>query len=96
MLTIGVDIGGTKIAAGLVDAEGVIHAQTTVPTPAKDVAAIEHAVAEAVAQRRGDHPVLAVGVAAAGFIDASQSVVYYAPNLAWRNEPIRERIQDRV
>lgn len=96
MLTIGVDIGGTKIAAGLVDAEGVIHAQTTVPTPATDAAAIEYAVAEAVAQLRGDHAVLAVGVAAAGFIDAAQSLVYFAPNLAWRNEPIRERIQARV
>jgi glucokinase len=96
VLTIGVDIGGTKIAAGLVDAEGTILAQTTRPTPAADASEIENAVVDAVAELRGNHPVLAVGVAAAGFIDASQSVVYYAPNLAWRNEPIRDRIQDRL
>ena len=96
MLTIGVDIGGTKIAAGLVDAEGAILAKTIRPTPAADATEIENAVVDAVAELRGNHPVLAVGVAAAGFIDASQSVVYYAPNLAWRNEPIRERIQDRI
>lgn len=96
MLTIGVDIGGTKIAAGLVDGEGVIHAQTTRPTPATDVSAIENVVADVVEELVGSETVLAVGVAAAGYIDASQSVVYYAPNLAWRNEPIRERIQERI
>jgi glucokinase len=96
VLTIGVDIGGTKIAAGLVDSEGTIHAQTTRPTPATDPEAIENVVADVVAELTGSETVLAVGVAAAGFIDASQSVVYYAPNLAWRNEPIRERIQDRI
>jgi glucokinase len=96
VLTIGVDIGGTKIAAGLVDGEGVIHAQTTRPTPATDPTAIENVVADVVHELAGSETVLAVGVAAAGFIDASQSVVYYAPNLAWRNEPIRERIQDRI
>jgi glucokinase len=39
---------------------------------------------------------LPVGVAAAGFIDASQSVVYYAPNIHWRNEPFRKRLEDRL
>jgi glucokinase len=96
VLTIGVDIGGTKIAAGLVDGEGTIHAQTTRPTPATDPAAIENVVADVVGELMGSEPVLAVGVAAAGYIDASQSVVYYAPNLAWRNEPIRERIEERI
>lgn len=96
MLTIGVDIGGTKIAAALVDTEGTILAQTTRPTPATDVSAIEDVVVEAVNELAEGNAVLAVGVAAAGYIDASQSVVYYAPNLAWRNEPLRERIEARI
>ena len=100
MLTIGVDIGGTKVSAGLVDGEGTIHAQTTRATPATDTEAIENVVvdvvAELVAEVAGSETVMAVGVAAAGFIDESQSVVYYAPNLAWRNEPLRERIQYRT
>ena len=40
--------------------------------------------------------VAAVGVAAAGFIDAAQSTVYYAPNINWRNEPFREKLEARV
>ncbi|CAB4891593.1 MAG: ROK family glucokinase [Actinobacteria bacterium] len=96
MLTIGVDIGGTKIAAALVDPEGTIHAQTTRPTPATDVSAIEDSVVAVVEELAEGNAVLAVGVAAAGFIDASQSVVYYSPNLAWRNEPLRERIEARI
>jgi len=100
VLTIGVDIGGTKISAGLVDGEGTIRAHTSRPTPATDTEAIENVVVEVasklVAEVAGSETVMAVGVAAAGFIDASQSVVYYAPNLAWRNEPLRERIHDRT
>jgi len=38
----------------------------------------------------------AVGVAAAGFIDATGSTVLYAPNLKWRNEPLRERLEQRT
>jgi glucokinase len=38
-------------------------------------------------------PVVGAGVAAAGFIDANQSTILYAPNLNWRNEPFRDRLQ---
>lgn len=37
--------------------------------------------------------VVAAGVAAAGFIDADQSTILYAPNLNWRNEPFRDRLK---
>jgi glucokinase len=40
--------------------------------------------------------VIAAGVAAAGFIDSSQSIVYYAPNISWRNEPFREKLEARI
>ena len=38
--------------------------------------------------------VAAAGVAAAGFIDNTQSVVYYAPNINWRSEPFRQHLSD--
>lgn len=91
--TIGVDIGGTKIAAGVVDASGRILARTRRSTPATDVAAIEAAVVDAVTELRADHDVVAVGVAAAGFVDAGRSVVTFAPNLAWRDEPLRADLE---
>lgn len=90
MHTIGVDIGGTKIAAGVVAADGQVVARVRRTTPATDPAAIRSAVADAVAELRRTHEVSAVGVAAAGFVDAGGSTVVFAPNLAWRDEPLGE------
>jgi glucokinase len=92
-LTVGVDIGGTKIAAGVVDARGRVLARTRRETPARDVGAIASAVVDAVGELRREHDVAAVGVAAAGFVDASRSVVTFAPNLAWRDEPVRADLE---
>jgi len=38
----------------------------------------------------------AAGVAAPGFIDVAQSTVYYAPNIPWRSEPLRQLLTDRL
>ena len=38
----------------------------------------------------------AVGIGAAGWIDADRSTVLYAPNLAWRDEPLRDEIAAKV
>ena len=40
--------------------------------------------------------VAAAGVAAPGFIDTAQSIVYYTPNIGWRNEPLRARLAERL
>ncbi|MEH3079172.1 MAG: ROK family protein, partial [Quadrisphaera sp.] len=48
---------------------------------------------DAVGELRREHDVAAVGVAAAGFVDASRSVVTFAPNLAWRDEPVRADLE---
>jgi len=93
MLSIGVDIGGTKIAAGVVDESGEIVATTTRSTPATDTALIEAAVADAVAELRADHEVVGVGVGAAGFVGADRRTVNFAANLAWRQHPLAEEIE---
>jgi glucokinase len=92
---IGIDIGGTKIAGAVVDELGQIVRADRVPTPA-DTALLEDAVVAMIESLRGGEAVTAVGVAAAGFIDAAQSTVYYAPNIDWRNEPFREKLERRV
>jgi glucokinase len=66
-LTIGVDVGGTKIAAGVVDEAGTLLATTRRETPATDPELIEAQIADAVHELRATHEVAAVGVAAAGF-----------------------------
>lgn len=86
---IGIDIGGTKIAGGLVSKDGTIVRQERRPTPAGDGEAIIEAVVEIVQSLRADGEIAGVGVAAPGFIDAAQSTVYYTPNIPWRSEPLR-------
>ena len=79
------DIGGTKVAAGVVDERGAILATAHRNTPADDVRQIEDAIAAVVAELTSSYDVKAVGVGAAGFIDARRSTVMFSPNLAWRD-----------
>jgi glucokinase len=95
-LTIGVDIGGTKVAAGVVDEQGTIIATAHCETPADDVSLIEDAIATAVGELTSKYDVAAVGVGAAGFIDAQRATVMFAPNLAWRDEPLRATLARRL
>ncbi len=95
-LTIGVDVGGTKIAAGVVDESGEILEEARRSSPAKDTDAIEDAIADAVAALCERYDVEGVGVGAAGFVDAARSTVLIAPNLAWRDEPLREELEKRT
>ena len=96
MLTIGVDVGGTKVAAGVVDEAGTILARTRQPTPSASPSDVEDVIAACVAELRKEHEVEAVGVGAAGFIDADRSRVFVAPNLSWRDEPLRDAVAARV
>jgi glucokinase len=93
---IGIDIGGTKIAGALVDEQGEIVQHLRKPTPAGDAAALEDIVVEMINELSDGTDAIAAGVAAAGFIDETQSIVYYAPNIQWRHEPFREKLEARV
>jgi glucokinase len=96
-VTIGVDIGGTKIAAGVVSATGEVLARARRDTPAQDPDQIAHDVAALVTELAADRTdVRAVGVACAGFIDRTGSTVMFAPNLAWRDEPLKMRLETLV
>ncbi len=91
-LTIGVDVGGTKVAGGVVDPEGAVSAQIRRDTPADDVAKTRDVIVEVVLELTRAHTVEAVGIGAAGWIDATRSTVLFAPNIAWRDEPLRDYV----
>jgi glucokinase len=99
--TVGVDVGGTKVLAGLVGADGQVLATERVPTPgttADEVAgAIGHAVRLVLEKDlpAGD-TVEAIGVGAAGWISADRATVLYSPNVAWRGEPLRDRLESSL
>lgn len=95
-LTIGIDIGGTKVAGGVVDAQGRVLAQTRRDTPAGDVGGTRDTIIAVATELADAHTVAAVGVGAAGWIDATGSTVLFAPNLAWRDEPLRDYVAKAV
>ena len=91
---IGVDVGGTKTEALRVTDAGQIEARSRLPTPAKDQAATLGTIEQVVEDVLTDD-VVAVGMGAAGLVDVSTGVLLAAPNIAWRNVPLRERIAGR-
>ncbi|NYG56282.1 ROK family protein [Nocardioides perillae] len=92
---VGVDVGGTKVVAGVV-VEGRVQRVARRATPGRrvDVRLVEAAVVEAVREAAGGEPLAAVGVAAAGFVDAAGEHVVFAPHLPWRGEPVRTRFSE--
>ncbi|GEC90256.1 ROK family protein [Brevibacillus brevis] len=98
---IGLDLGGTKILAGLVDQDGRIIAQKQLPTYAEEGerAVIERVLSAThdVLSASGIHPekVRGVGIASAGVINSDSGEVIFASNLGWRNVPIGLLIEQR-
>jgi glucokinase len=89
---VGVDVGGTKIAALRMTVEGSIEASTVIATPASDqdaaLPAIEAAIASVI-----DDDVVAIGVGMAGLVDGRTGALLTTPNLVWRNLPLGERLR---
>lgn len=94
---IGVDVGGTKVLAGVVDEHGRVVRTARRATPGRrvDTVRVEDALVQAVLEVAGGTPIAGVGVAAAGFVDASGSRVMFAPHLPWQGEDVRDRLADR-
>jgi len=95
-LTIGIDVGGTKIAAGVVGPDGAIGARTQRDTPAESVDETAAAICDAAAELIAGDDVEAVGIGAAGFVSSDRSTVLFAPNLAWRDEPLGARLAETL
>ncbi|KAA8957962.1 ROK family protein [Mycobacterium sp.] len=99
MRTLSLDIGGTKIAAGLVDPGGTLVHAVTRPTPhdcgAEQVwAVVEGLIAETLDVAGG--AVDAVGIAAAGPIDVASGTVSPINIAAWHSFPLRDRVAAAV
>ncbi len=98
---VGVDVGGTKVAAGLVDSSGVIAHQTRQPMAASDamagLAAVTSTINAVISATETDtamHGAIAgIGICAPGPLDPRTGVVVNPPNLpGWRNFPLAAEI----
>lgn len=94
---VGVDIGGTKIEAALVDEQGAVqglHRQATQADLGPSVVLDRLRASIQTVLDRAPGPVRAVGIGFAGQVDASTGVVYYAPNLpGWRDVPLKAELE---
>lgn len=100
-LAVGIDIGGTKVAGGIVGPDGSILHRTRRDTPHRTTspAVVEDLIVECVDELLGLVPaadVAAVGIGAAGFVAQDQATVVFAPHLSWRNEPLRDNLAGRI
>jgi glucokinase len=97
-VVVGVDIGGTKVLAGVVDEQGHVSGTALRTTPGRRVVTsqVEDALVDAVLEAAGGRSLLGVGVAAAGFVDSAGERVMFAPHLPWQGEPLREQLEERL
>ncbi len=99
-LAVGIDIGGTKVAGGLVAEDGTIIARARRDTPhrSKSPGVVENTIVEVVTELLDSarDEVVAVGIGAAGFVAADRATVVFAPHLSWRGEPLEANLQRRV
>ncbi|MEV4549676.1 ROK family protein [Nonomuraea wenchangensis] len=86
-----VDIGGTKLAAALVDEEGSASRSGTRPTPRTDVMTALAALIEEVTG--GGPPAVAVGVGCAGPLDLAAGTVSPVNMPSWRGFPLRDEVR---
>jgi glucokinase len=97
-LVLGVDIGGTKVAVGLVNWRGQIRHAARAPMAARGTAeegfrAVLRAMDDVMPQARAAG-VRAIGVCAPGWVDSEKGVLLSATNLpCWRNFPLARRIE---
>jgi glucokinase len=99
---VGVDMGGTKILSAVIDAEGNILGAAKVSTKAgRGAVAVIDRIADCI-QRAVDESgvaaesIQAVGIGAPGPLDPATGVVIFAPNLGWRDVPLKAELEART
>lgn len=98
---VGFDLGGTKMMAVVFDASFKPLGRARKRTHSKDgkepaVDRMTRTIREALAEaRRGDEDLAGVGIGFPGPLDLVKGVVLQAPNLGWKNFPLRDELEDR-
>ncbi len=98
-LTLGVDLGGTKVETSLIDKTGYILASHRRPTqPDKGPYGIIADIIECVKNCLGEasESAQSLGIGMAGQIDKDTGMVRFAPNLGWRNIPLQARLEEAL
>lgn len=99
IVTIGVDLGGTKVRTALVDPKGKILAVHTYPThPQKGPKSVINDIIVCIETCLNQHDKVkahALGIGVAGQVDLN-GVVQYSPNLNWHNIDLKTRVERQL
>lgn len=81
-LTIGVDIGGTKVSAGVVDLDGNIISSDRRSTPVSGGVELIATITDLIKSLQERHEIAGIGISIAALISADQGTIVGAPNIA--------------
>jgi len=96
-LSIGIDVGGTKVLGGVVDGDGQIIATSRRDTPAEGGVALTETIAAVAQDLINQHSVERVGISTAGFISADRKTIYANPNIKnWDGVHLERELNQRV
>ncbi len=99
---VGVDMGGTKILSAVIDAEGNILGTAKLSTKADEgtsavIDRISESIQRAIDKSNVDNAsIQAIGIGAPGPLDPETGVVIFAPNLGWRDVPLKAELEART
>lgn len=102
MYYIGVDLGGTNIAAGIVNEEGTIIRKKSVPTgrtrKSEEIVGDICRVVLDIIEEEGltTEEIHSIGIGSPGIHDRENGVIIYNNNLNFRNVPVRKMIQESI
>jgi glucokinase len=100
-LLVGVDVGGTKIAAGVVDARGQVQSRVQIPTDTggaeKTLQSIATGIVEAIrAAGIEREQIRGIGLGIPGEVDPESGIGLFAANLHWKNVPVKRWLEDAL
>ncbi|MCW3997580.1 MAG: ROK family protein [Candidatus Bathyarchaeota archaeon] len=98
LVTLGVDLGGTKVKTAMVDIQGRIlysHKNLTHPEKGPDQIIMDMIACINECQRKAGEKADGIGVGIAGQVSES-GVVHFAPNLKWWDFPLRNKLEENL
>ena len=96
-LNIGVDVGGTKVLAGVVDASGTVLESVRRETPREGGARLTKIIAEMALELCQRHDVAGIGICSAGFFAPDRRSIIVNPNIAnWNGIRLAEDLESLI
>jgi glucokinase len=95
-VTIGVDLGGTKLRTAIIDSQGhILESHRRLISDDRDPASITKHIADWIIERlpASGAEAVCLGVGVAGQIDHARGIVRYAPNLEWKDVALGAQLQ---